>query len=286
MLDLKIITGMSGAGKSQFLRMMEDLGFYVVDHLPLELIGDFIRVLASDDRRVEKAAIAVDIRENGHFDDFFTALGRMDELQVKKEIIYLEASRDVLMRRFRETRRRHPLDVDLRILAAIEAEEKIMAPIRAIADRIIDTSHLSSPQMQELVGKLFAPGDKPRLMVNVVSFGFKHGIPHDVDFLYDVRFLPNPFYEPELKAITGLEEAVRDYVLKDRLAVEFLTALEGFIPFILNSFEAVLRDHIVIGVGCTGGQHRSVVMAEELRHLAERAGFTATVSHRDLPRAW
>lgn len=284
MLDLKIITGMSGAGKSQFLRMMEDLGYYTVDHLPVELTGNLIETLCHEDRRIEKAAMVVDIRESGHFNEFFAALDKTDKRQVRTEVIFLEADRDVVLRRFRETRRRHPLGKDMRVLAAIDAEEKIMAPIRSAADRIINTSLTTSPQMQEIVNELFGSKDVPRLMINIVSFGFKYGMPLDLDFMFDVRFLPNPFYETDLKAITGLDQPVTDFVLKDHRTVTFLAQLEAMIPFLLKSFESVMRDNLVIGFGCTGGQHRSVALAEEARKIVMDAGYLVTVTHRDIWR--
>lgn len=284
MLELKIITGMSGAGKSQFLRSMEDLGFYTVDHLPVELTGGFINTLLGADRSIEKAAMIVDIRESDHFDDFFRALAVLAETPVQIEIIFLEAEQDVLVRRFRETRRRHPLGQDMRILAAIEAEEKMMAPMRDRADRVIDTSRTSVPQIQAIVHELFGEKDRPRLMVNIVSFGFKYGAPLDLDFLFDVRFLPNPYYERELKTITGLDEPVSQFVLQNAKAIAFMGQLEVMVPFLLQSFEEAMRDNIVIGFGCTGGQHRSITLAEEVKKIVAEAGYCVTISHRDIWR--
>lgn len=283
-MDLKIITGLSGAGKSQLLRMLEDLDYYAVDHLPVELIVDFIQALTAPDRAVAKAAIAVDIRENGHFHTFFQNLEALSPEDVKTEIVFLEAETEVLMQRFRETRRRHPLGNHLRILDAIEEEKVLMEPIREIADRKIDTTHLKIPGMQEYVRHLFGHSNGPRIMVNVVSFGFKYGIPQDADFIFDVRFLPNPYYDQGLKALTGLDKAVGDFLLHTPATQEFLERLRGMLLFMLDNFEARTRDNLVIAVGCTGGQHRSVFFAEEIGKILSEAEYCNTVSHRDIWR--
>ena len=284
MLELKIVTGLSGAGKSQFLRMLEDLEYYVVDHLPVDLLVAFIQILTSEDRQITKAAVAVDIRENGHFHTFFKSLESLEPQQVHTEIIFLEAGRDVLMQRFRETRRRHPLGNHTRILDALEEEEALMAPMREIADKKIDTTHLSVPRMQEYVRHLFGDSTGPRIMVNVVSFGFKYGIPQDADFIFDVRFLPNPYYDPGLKALTGLDKSVGDFIMDTPAAKEFLERLEGMLLFMLENFEARTRDNLVIAVGCTGGQHRSVFFAEQVAAFLARTGYCHTISHRDIWR--
>lgn len=284
MLDLKIITGLSGAGKSQFLRMLEDLDFYVVDHLPVELLVDLIHTLTSEDRQITKAAVAVDIRENGYFYTFFKQLETLNPEKVHTEIIFLEASKEVLMQRFRETRRRHPLGNHLRIFDALEEEENLMAPMREIADRKIDTTHLTVPGMQAYVRHLFWENTGPRIMINIVSFGFKYGIPQDADFIFDMRFLPNPFYDPGLKALTGLDKAVGDFIMDTDAAQEFLQRIDGMLIFMLENFEARIRDNLVIAVGCTGGQHRSVFFAEEIGGILEKAGYCHTVSHRDIWR--
>lgn len=283
-MELKIITGMSGAGKSQILRMLEDLDYYAVDHLPVELLVDFIETLSSDERQVEKAAIAVDIRENGHFHTFFKNLEALDPNRVRTEIIFLEAETDVLMRRFRETRRRHPLGNHLRILDAIEEEKILMAPVREIADKKIDTSHITIPAMQEYIGHIFGSDSGHRIMVNVVSFGFKYGIPQDADFIFDMRFLPNPYYDQGLKALTGLDRAVGDFLRETPATGEFLERIEGLLLFMLSNFEARTRDNLVIAVGCTGGQHRSVFSAEEIGKILSKAEYCVTVSHRDIWR--
>ncbi len=283
-MELKIITGMSGAGKSQVLRMLEDLDYYAVDHLPVELLVDFITALSLPDRNVTKAAVAVDIRENGHFHTFFRNLDVLSSQDVATEIIFLEAETEVLIKRFRETRRRHPLGNHLRILDAIEEEKMLMAPVREIADRKIDTTHITVPHMQEYVRHLFGESTGPRIMVNVVSFGFKYGIPQDADFIFDVRFLPNPFYDQGLKALTGLDKAVGDFLLAAPATEEFIRRLRDMLLFMLSNFEARTRDNLVIAVGCTGGQHRSVFFAEEIGKILREAEYCNTVSHRDIWR--
>ncbi|HMM06975.1 MAG TPA: RNase adapter RapZ [Clostridiales bacterium] len=283
MLELKIITGMSGAGKTQLLRIMEDLGYYAVDHLPVELIVDLVKLLNSEERGVKKAAIVVDIRENGHFHSFFSNINRFPEEEVKAEIIFLEAAKEVLLKRFHETRRRHPLGSAIRILSAIEEEEKIMAPVRKIADRKIDTGRMKGNDLAEYARLVYGDSGKPHILVNVVSFGYKYGVPQDADFVFDVRFLPNPFYNEILKPLTGKDSAVGEFIMAAPEAVEFLVKIEDFLTFILSHFEKRTRDNLVIAVGCTGGQHRSVFFAEKITEMVEKAGYFCTVNHSD---AW
>ena len=284
MLDLKIITGMSGAGKTQLLRIMEDFGYYAVDHLPVELIVDLIHLLNAEERSVDKAAIVVDIRENGHFHSFFQNISRLPEENVKAEIIYLEAKKDVLLKRFHETRRRHPLGSDIRILSAIEEEEKIMAPVRKIADRKIDTTYMSGTTLRDHARAVFGDGDKRRLMVSVVSFGYKYGVPRDADYIFDVRFLPNPFYDDFLTPMTGLDEPVGEFIMASPESAEFLVRLKDFLMYILDRFDKRSRDNLVIGVGCTGGRHRSVFFAEKVGEFMAEAGYSYTVTHSDVWR--
>lgn len=284
MLELKIITGMSGAGKTQLLRILEDFGYYAVDHLPVELIVDLIRILNSEERKVEKAAMVVDIRENGHFHSFFCNIDRLRKEEVQTEIIYLEAEKNVLLRRFHETRRRHPLGSDIRILSAIEAEEKIMAPVRKIADRKIDTTYMSGTTLRDYIRALYGGSIRSRLMVSVVSFGYKYGVPQDADYVFDVRFLPNPFYDEFLKPLTGKDDAVGDYIMSAPESVAFLERLRDFLGFILEQFERRSRDNLVIAVGCTGGQHRSVFFAEKVGEFLKEAGYIHTVNHNDIWR--
>ena len=284
MLELKIITGMSGAGKTQMLRIMEDFGYYAIDHLLVELIVDLIALLNSEERHVEKAAIVVDIRENGHFHSFFQNMERLSGEAVEAEIIYLEAEKNVLLKRFHETRRRHPLGSDIRLLTAIEEEAQIMAPVRKIAHRRIDTTYMSGTILRDYLRSLYGGTAKRRLMVSVVSFGYKYGVPQDADYIFDVRFLPNPFYDEFLKPLTGKDEAVGDYIMASPESGEFLSRLENFLAFILDQFERRSRDNIVIGVGCTGGQHRSVFFAEKIGEFLENAGYIHTVNHNDIWR--
>ena len=284
MLDLKIITGMSGAGKTMMLRIMEDFGYYAVNHLPVELIPDLTSILTGEERHIEKAAIVVDIRENGYFQSFFYNVSRLQEEgeKVKTEIIYLEAEKDVLLKRFHESRRRHPLGSEMRILTAIEEEERIMAPVRKIADRIIDTTYMPGNSMVDYIRELYGNPDKHRLMVSVVSFGYKYGVPRDADYVFDVRFLPNPYYDDFLKPLTGKDEAVAEFLEKSEQTGEFLEKLEGFLSFVLENFEKGSRDYLVIAFGCTGGQHRSVFCAEKCGRLLEKLDYTYTVNHSAL----
>lgn len=286
MLELKIITGVSGAGKTQLLRIMEDFGYYAVDHLPVELIVDLIHLLRSEERGVEKAAIVVDIRENGYFNSFFYNIGCLakEAPEVNTEIIYLEAERSVLLKRFHETRRRHPLGGEIRILTAIEEEERIMAPVRKIADRIIDTTYMSGNLLRDYIRALYGGNLKRRLLISVVSFGYKYGVPQDADYIFDVRFLPNPFYDEFLRPLNGCDAAVGEYIMTAPESKEFFERLRDFLRFILDNFERCSRDNLVIAFGCTGGQHRSVFAAEQTGAFLEEQGYTYTVNHSDLFR--
>ncbi len=283
-MELKIITGLSGAGKSLFLRVLEDLDYYTVDHLPVEMIGDFLETLAKEERETKKAALAVDIREKAHFHHLFQRL-REIEGKVSLEIVFLEAETEVLLKRYRETRRRHPLGNRLRIWDAIEEERQLLKPIRHISHRVIDTTHMSGPHLQKFIIQLYGKDDGPRIMVNVVSFGFKYGVPLDLDFLFDVRFLPNPFYVEAFRNETGLEVSVRDYVLEMPECQTFLDRLGGLFSDVLHDLEEMGRDHLVIGIGCTGGQHRSVAISEALGRRFTEMQYCVTVSHRDIWRA-
>lgn len=283
-MELKIITGLSGAGKSLFLRVLEDLDYYTVDHLPVEMIHEFLQTLGKEERETQKAALVVDIRENAHFHHFFQIVEAIEN-KVDLEIIFLEAGTDVLLKRYRETRRRHPLGNKLRILDAIEEERRLLAPIRQISNRIIDTTHMSGPHLQKYILNLYVDKDEPRLMVNVVSFGFKHGLPLDLDYLFDVRFLPNPFYVEAFRNETGLSISVRDYILEMPECKTLLKRLEEMFRDILHDFEEMGRDHLVIGIGCTGGQHRSVAISEALGLAFIDVGYCVTVSHRDIWRS-
>lgn len=286
MLELKIITGMSGAGKTQMLRIMEDFGYYAIDHLPVELIADLIPLLSSEERNVEKAAVVVDIRENGHFHSFFHNISRLSEVssEVDVEIIYLEAETNVLLKRFHETRRRHPLGSDIRLLTAIEEETRIMAPVRKIAHRKIDTTYMGGTTLRDYLRTLYGEEGMRRLMVSVVSFGYKYGVPQDADYIFDVRFLPNPFYDDFLKPLTGQDDAVGEYIMAAPESVEFLDRLRDFLSFILDKFENRSRDNLVIAMGCTGGQHRSVFFAEKVGEFLKEAGYLYTVNHNDIWR--
>ncbi|MBR5328757.1 MAG: RNase adapter RapZ [Firmicutes bacterium] len=286
MLELKIITGMSGAGKTQMLRILEDFGYYAIDHLPVEMIADLIPLLSSEERGVEKAAVVVDIRENGHFHSFFHNISCLSEehADVNIEIIYLEATTNVLLKRFHETRRRHPLGSDIRLLSAIEEETRIMAPVRKIAHRKIDTTYMSGTVLRDFLRVLYGGEAKRRLMVSVVSFGYKYGVPQDADYIFDVRFLPNPFYDDFLKPLTGKDDAVGEYIMAAPESEEFLQRLRDFLSFILDQFDRRSRDNLVIAVGCTGGQHRSVFFAEKVGEFLKEAGYLHTVTHNDIWR--
>ncbi len=282
-MELKIITGLSGAGKSLFLRILEDLGYYTVDHLPVEMIVDFLDTLAKKERETNKAALVVDIREKAHFHHFFQMVRQVEGV-VDLEIVFMEAETEELLKRYRETRRRHPLGNKLRIWDAIEEERQLLRPIRHISHRIIDTTHMTTPQLQQSILHFYGQDDGPRIMVNIVTFGFKYGMPLDLDYLFDVRFLPNPFYVEGFRHETGLKARVRDFILEMPECKAFLDRLEIMFTDILHDFEEMGRDHLVIGFGCTGGQHRSVAIAEALGQRLTEKDYCVTVSHKDIWR--
>ena len=283
-LKLVIITGMSGAGKTQTLNVMEDLGYYCVDNIPPAFIPKFAE-LCSQAGGVSKAALVVDIRGGGFFTDLDRVLEEMLASERAFELLFLEASDEVLIRRYKETRRKHPLSQDGRIEHGIRKERKILDPVRAYATQVINTSELSTGSLKEKLISQF--GDKSQsdtMLVTVLSFGFKYGIPLDADFAIDVRFLPNPYYLPELRMQTGLDQAVADYVWKWPKTQQFLHKLYDLLDFLLPCYVQEGKGQLVLAIGCTGGMHRSVFVAEKVYELIKARGFKAEVVHRDAER--
>lgn len=278
-----IVTGMSGAGKLTAQKMMEDMGYYCVDNLPVPLIAKFVELILEPSQEITKVVLGIDVRADQSFDDVMKALQDLRSKGFAYEILFMEASDATLMKRYKETRRMHPLAIGGRVADGIERERKILEKMKADANYVIDTSHLLTRELKEELDRIFVKNeDYNSLMVNIVSFGFKHGIPADVDLVFDVRFLPNPFYIDELKHKTGNDREVRDYVMSFPEAEEFLQKLTDMISFLIPNYIKEGKNQLIVGIGCTGGKHRSVTLANKLyEQLKDKGNYGLTVSHRD-----
>jgi UPF0042 nucleotide-binding protein len=278
-----IITGVSGAGKSRAINALEDIGFYCVDNMPPTLIPKFAEICLQTDGKINNIAIVTDVRGGTLFDSLFDGLDELKKQGGEYKILFLDADDNVLIRRFKETRRMHPLSQSgSTISAAIMQERKLLKPARERADYIIDTSNLSPAQLKERIQVLFLGVDKSSLIVNCVSFGFKYGIPSEADLVFDVRCFPNPFYEDSLKKLTGLDEPVKKYVLSSEQTQGFITRLYDMIDYMYPLYCEEGKNQLIVAIGCTGGKHRSVTIVEELfKHLLEK-GIRVSVSHRDI----
>jgi UPF0042 nucleotide-binding protein len=277
-----IITGLSGAGKSQAIKCLEDVGFFCVDNLPTMLIPKFAEVCMESGGRLKRVALGIDIREGGFLDRLFDELKFLKKNQLSYEILFLEARTEILINRYSETRRKHPLSGHKSLLAAIEGEREKMARLRRLADYIIDTSDLNIHQLKERLVMFFSVDDSRPLTVNLLSFGYRYGVPAEVDMVFDVRFLPNPNYVPRLKSSTGNQKKVIDYVLRSVMSRMFVEKLEDMVEFLLPQFQKEGKSYLTVAFGCTGGRHRSVVLVNLLRDYLKKKGFEANVSHRDI----
>ncbi len=283
-MELTIITGLSGAGKSGAIGAFEDADFFCIDNLPPRLLPSLVDLFALEGTRVDRAALVFDVRGGVWFDELLRELDRIAKIPgMQLRVLFLEASDDVLLARFRETRRRHPLADGGEVLRGIEKERALLQDLRDRADVVIDTSDMNTWQLREAVAQQMAPGDRPHMQVTFSSFGFKHGVPREADLMFDVRFLRNPHYVAELTALTGLDPAVAEYVADDPGYGEFMDRLYALLDHVLPRYEAEGKRHLVVAVGCTGGRHRSVTVAEA---LAARYGesLDVTVAHRDASR--
>lgn len=279
-----VITGLSGAGKSQAMRCMEDLGFYCVDNLPPVLIPKFAELCFTNGGEIQKIAVVIDIRGGKFFDDLFESLDELKNKGYKYEILFLDASDETLIKRFKETRRIHPLSAEGRIIDGINAERERLDALKIKANKIIDTSNMIPSQLKEEIKKIYIEGSVNNIMISILSFGFKKGIPLDADLVFDVRFLPNPHYIPELKEFTGNDSSVREYVMKWPESIEFVKKLNDLIDFLIPYYEREGKFQLVIAVGCTGGKHRSVTVANILYDYLKEKGQRVTLNHRDMPK--
>jgi RNase adapter protein RapZ len=283
-LQLVIVTGLSGSGKSTAIRVLEDLGFYCIDNLPVALIPRFVELWETSREEVRRVALGIDVRERHFLDEFPRVFDEVRAQGVELEVIYLEASEDVLARRFSETRRPHPAGEGGSLAEGIRREVERLRGLREIADRILDTSALTVHELRAALRDLIERAGGALLTVSLVSFGYKHGLPTDADLALDCRFLPNPFFVEELRNKVGTEPAVADYVLKREETQEFLGRVVGLLEFTLPRYQREGKSYLTIAVGCTGGRHRSVVLVEELRRRLQDGGHRVLVRHRDVDR--
>ncbi len=280
-----LVTGLSGAGKSQAAHVLEDLGFFCVDNLPPALIPRFAELVLHAQGKVPRAAVVVDVRSGEFFDTLTDALEHLDSLGLAYRILFLDAADEVLVRRFKETRRKHPLSGSGSVLEGIREERRRLEPLRERAHRILDTSDMSPAQLREELQAAFGfTGAGVGLAVTVVSFGYKHGIPMDADLVFDIRFLPNPHYVEEFRPRSGLDPEVRTYVLESPAGQAFWRRLVDMVLFLLPEFEREGKTDVTVAVGCTGGKHRSVAVAEELVRVLKDRGYEVRARHRDLHR--
>ena len=279
--ELLIITGLSGSGKGSVLRALEDLGFYSVDNLPVELIPKFAE-LTRDNPSIQAAALVVDVREGVglvRFPDVFAAIRK----SVDAKLVFLEADDEAIVRRFSETRRPHPLGTDKSVSDSVQSERAKLAPIRAMADLIINTSKFTVHELRDFIGERFRGGrDQANIVVYVTSFGYRKGVPPDSDLVFDVRFLPNPNYIPKFKELTGRNPSVARYIRSFPQTVEFIQRISDLLIYLLPHYIQEGKSYLTIAFGCTGGQHRSVMMADEIRNNLAAAGYKAKVTHRDI----
>lgn len=286
-MEFVIISGMSGAGKSRAATFMEDMGYFCVDNLPVPLIPKFAELGMAGSEEYDRVVLVTDVRAGALFDGLFQALDELEAMKCPYRILFMDASDDVIIKRYKETRRSHPLAEESGSLEdAIARERSMLLPLRQRADHVVDTSVMSTAKLKGELRRLFAHGSQREepMQVNVTSFGFKHGLLREADLVFDVRFLPNPFYVAELRHRTGLDAEVRDHVFQGGQAEEFLKRLEHLLDYLLPRYVEEGKTALVVAVGCTGGHHRSVAIAHELAQFITRKGFAVTENHRDLGR--
>ncbi|MBQ9579857.1 MAG: RNase adapter RapZ [Lachnospiraceae bacterium] len=285
-MEVVILTGMSGAGKSTALKMMEDLGFYCIDNLPIPLISKFDDASEEYVTEVDRVAFGIDVRNSTHIDGLLNAITSLTEMGISVKVLFLDADEDTLVRRYKETRRAHPLALNKRVEDGIREERARLERIKEAADYIFDTSHLLTRDLKAELDKIFMQNQRfDNLFVSILSFGFKYGIPRDSDMVFDVRFLPNPYYVEGLRHLCGNDKEVQDYVMSSPEAGIFLDKLEDMLTFLIPNYIKEGKSQLVISIGCTGGKHRSVTLANALYdRLKSKAEFGVRVEHPDLRR--
>ncbi len=284
-LRVVVISGLSGAGRSSALKCFEDLGFFCIDNLPPQLLPKFVELCTQARTDISKIALGIDIRERDFFSEFENVLSELMVAGFPIEIVYLEARDEMLVRRFSETRRPHPLAMNRSVIDGIRLERDMLRWLRDKATLIIDTSDFSIHQLKNEVLRHFFEAEKnKKIMVNIISFGFKYGVPYDVDLLFDIRFLPNPNFVTNLKPLSGRDKEVSEYLEASPVTETFLEKFFPFIEFLMSQYEQEGRYYLSIGIGCTGGRHRSVFIAETLERHIEQMGYDTALRHRDIER--
>lgn len=278
-----VVTGMSGGGKRTAIKMLEDIGYYCVDNLPVPLIGNFVDMVSAPNLEISKVALGLDVRTDQSFDEARETLTKLRESGFVYEVLFLEASDQTLLKRYKESRRMHPLSQGGRVEDGINREREILSQTKEMAEYVIDTSNLLTRQLKEELDRIFVENrEYNSLIINVMSFGFKSGVPQDADLVFDVRFLPNPFYVEGLKELTGNHAKVQEYVMSFSEAGEFLSKLEDMLQFLIPYYVREGKYQLVVGIGCTGGKHRSVTLANELfKRLKDQGSYGINVIHRD-----
>ena len=283
-LELVVITGMSGAGKTVAMQSFEDMGYFCVDNMPPSLLPKFWE-LVKESGKITKIALVIDLRSRAFFDEIMSAIGGLDNTSfITTKILFLEASDDALVSRYKETRRTHPLAGEGRIYDGIIAERRLLQDIKTRSQKVIDTTNLSPRQLREEIMQAFSTGQESVFTIQVMSFGFKYGLPIDADVVMDVRFLPNPHYIPELRPLTGLDEPVYDYVMSQPEAKTFYHKLMDLLDFSIPGYKKEGKSSVTIAIGCTGGQHRSVAFAERIGRELLSDSYNVKISHRDKDR--
>lgn len=289
-MELLIISGMSGAGKTKVVNALEDVGFYCIDNMPPKIIPMFTSLCRDSDKAdIQRVALVVDVRSRRMFADLDQVLKELDDKGMKYRVLFLDASTDVLLHRYKETRRRHPLMDDAAtptLGQAIDIERGLLRNLREAADYIVDTSKISPAQLRErVIGLVSMSGTSQAMPINLITFGFKNGLPPEADLVFDVRCLPNPFYIAELREHTGSEACVREYVMQFPQTLTLLTKLEDLLGFLVPLYMREGKSQLVVAVGCTGGKHRSVTVAEQLVAFLEEKGYLVSITHRDRDKA-
>ncbi len=286
-MNFLIVSGLSGGGKSKAVTFLEDIGYYCMDNLPAQLIPKFAELYLAGSGKFDRVAVVTDIRAGQSFEGLFGALDKLQDMGCNYQILFMEASTETIIKRYKETRRMHPLvQQGISLKEAVEQERIALRPVRERAQYIIDTTALSTAKLRGEVIRRFGTEDvRGTMSISVVSFGFKYGIPIDADLVFDVRFLPNPHYIPELRVQTGLDPAVRDYVFGFAETSEFLNKLENLVDFLLPHYVEEGKTALVIAIGCTGGRHRSVAITKALAQYIQQKGYNAAENHRDMTRA-
>ena len=281
---LVIITGLSGSGKTYTLHTLEDIGYYCIDNLPVELIPTFLNLINRTKAGIRKIAIICDIREKRFLKNFEATYSELSSEKIDLKLLFMEANDPVLLRRYSETRRPHPLRDESALSAMIEKERKMLGVIRSMADMIIDTSEFNVHQLKSYIVKKFAneEGEEENFAINIISFGYKHGLPQDMDMLLDVRFLPNPYFQDNLKDLSGLDRAVYDFVKNNPQYKEFFLKLKKLLLFLIPQYQDEGKVYFNIAFGCTGGRHRSVAVSQEVYKLLVAKGYTVFINHRDV----